>query len=159
MNIQEFAMTVEPDTQVVLHTKTLVKMNKKDVETKTIVNPYEKIYKISSVLVTLNSNYEKRVNDERSAEDKDADFKAQEMKYGKMVGNALLENKDQLYIKCIEEEKIGKSKYFTDTDEEISYSEFEKFIPVKKSSGSQNLGNEVKVRNFKIESIIGFEVK
>lgn len=160
MNIQEFAMEVPQNTKVVLYTKTLVKMNKKDVETKSIPNTFGDVYKNSTVLVTMNSSYEDRVNETRIFEGKTSDFVAQEMKYGKMVGNALLENNDQLYIKCIEESKLGESVYTLANGEVIPYTEIKPFIPASKSkSVSQDIENEVKVRNFKLSSIIGFEVK
>lgn len=158
MNIEEFAKTVPENTQVLLTTKTVVKMNKKDVATKTIPNPFtEAVYKLTTTRVTLNASYEDRVNESRTVEGKDNDFKAT-VSYGKMVGNALLENNDTLYIKCIEEEKIGKSFYINGQAEVIQYADLAPFMPVKKPSTTQDLDTEVKARNYKVESITGYEV-
>lgn len=154
----EFAKTVPENTLAVITTRTTVKMNKKDVKTKTIPNPFSDIYKVAKVKVLLNANYEKLVNDSRAKEGKPTDFVAEAMKYGTMIGNALLENKGQLYLKCIEKDRVGDSKYENAISEPIDYNELLPFIPEYTGSVKQDLENEVKVRNYKIESVIDFEV-
>ena len=157
MSIIDFARTVAPNTQVILETKTKVKMNKKHRDTKE-ANPYQDVWKLSKVQVTLNASYEDRVNAERIAEGKEANFEAKEMKYGEMVGNALLQKDEQLYIKCIEEARIGQPVYVTDDGKEVAYLDLRPYFPASKPSEHQALENEVKARNFKAESIINFEL-
>lgn len=157
MNIVEFAKIVKPNTKAILQTKTPVKMNKKDVATKTIPNPHTEVFKINTVKVTLNDDYQYRVNEQRIKEGNSANFEAKSLGYGKMVGNALLENNGQLYIKCIEENRIGIPLYVDAANNVIEYDELKDFIPVRKNNG-QGLEEEIKVRNIKIENVIGFEL-
>lgn len=156
ITVEELARTAAPDTTVTLITRTAVKMNKKDVETKTIPNPFGEVFKISKVRVILNANYEERVNQERAEEGKEANFVAKEMRYGNMVGNSLLENNGTLYVKTIELGRVGTSVYADANGDEVVYEDIKPFVPVKKPSATQDLENEVKVRNFKLESIIGY---
>lgn len=158
ITIEEFARTVEPNTRVFLYTKTALAMNKKDVATKTIPNPFTEVFKVSCIEVTLNANYEARMNEQLIKEGKAPEFKAQELPYGKMVGNALLENKEQLYLKCIEERRVGKSTYVDAQDNVIQYEDLKPFIPVSKPSATAVVENAIQVRNFKLSSISGFEV-
>ena len=158
MNIQEFAMTCPKDTEVVLFTKTEVKMNKKDVATKQIANPHGKIYKAAQIKVVLNASYEERVNDQLTAEGKEATFTAEDRKYGVKVGNSVLEKDGTFYITCIEIGKVGNTHYVTEDNKEIPYDEFSAFVPVRKPSGHQGVDKEVKCRNYKVDSIAGFEV-
>lgn len=158
MNIKELAETVAPNTKVVLSTLTSVKMNKKDVETKTIPNPFTEVFKESKVVVLLNASYEKMVNEQRDSEGKETDFVAAGMKYGNMVGAALLENNGQFYVKCIELEKVGESTYIDSDKNPVEYDAIKPFIPVKKPSEHQGTEKEIKARNFKLESIVAYEV-
>jgi len=157
MNIVEFAKIVKPDTKAILQTKTAVKMNKKDVDTKNIPNPYTEVFKINTIKVTMNADYQYRVNEQRIKEGNTANFEAKSLGYGQMIGNALLENNGQLYIKCIEENRIGVPIYVDAANNVIEYDELKPFIPTRKSN-SQGLDEEIKVRNFKVDSVIGFEL-
>jgi hypothetical protein len=157
MNIVEFAKIVKPDTKAILQTKTVVKMNKKDVDTKSIPNPHTEVFKINTIKVTMNADYQYRVNEQRIKEGNSANFEAKSMGYGQMVGNALLENNGQLYIKCIEENRIGVPIYVDAANNVIEYDELKPFIPSRKSNG-QGVEEEIKVRNFKVDSVIGFEL-
>ena len=78
------------------------------------------------------------------------------MRYGNMVGNSLLENNGTLYVKTIELDRVGTSVYADANGDEVVYEDIKPFVPVKKPSATQDLENEVKVRNFKLESIIGY---
>lgn len=156
-NVEEFAATVAPKTKAMLYTSTVVKMNKKDVATKTIKNPYEKIFKTNCMLVTLNDSYEERVNQKLESEGKPADFKAEAMSYGGMIGNALLEHNGQKYVKCILEESIGKPTYSLEDGTVIAYDEFAQFVPLPPVAKNDDKPT-VPVRNLKLESIIGFEI-
>jgi len=144
-------------TDVVLVTKTEVKMNKKDVETKSIANTYIGTTKTQVVRVALNEDYEQRVNIMRSVECKDRDFESGELAWGTCANNIVVENNGKKYIKTIELGKVGAIEYDLN-GQKVSYDELKPFIPVPSKSVKQNLDNEVKVRTFSVDSIIELRV-
>jgi hypothetical protein len=134
-------------TEFVLTIKTEVKMNKKDVETKTEANPYIGASKIAKVRVILNPDYQKQVNAQRQEENKEADFEASERKWGTSLGNGIIEKNGNLYVETL------KTNYLFD-GEEIEYSKLNPFVPVKKSSGNQGIEKEVQFRVVSVENIL-----
>jgi hypothetical protein len=139
-------------TEFVLTIKTEVKMNKKDVETKTEANPYIGASKIAKVRVILNPDYQKQVNAQRQEENKEADFEASERKWGTSLGNGIIEKNGNLYVSYIHVETL-KTNYLFD-GEEIEYSKLNPFVPVKKSSGNQGIEKEVQFRVVSVENIL-----
>ncbi len=135
---------------------TSVKMNKKDVETKTIKNPYDSATKVSTIIVDINPQYEDVVNQQREAEEKSADFESQERKWGTNIGRGIVEKDGKLYLSYIPVQTVLNS-YFVNNDL-IEYSELKPFIPVKKPNEKQDLENEVKFRTVSMSNIIGFEI-
>lgn len=136
-------------------TRTPVKMNKKDVATKQIANPHGAIYKVQTINVELNPAYEMQVNTERMLEGKEQDFEAEARKWGVHVNGGIIERNGQLYLHTIEEEKIGSPVYQTEGGKPIAYNEFAPFLPAYVPSKKQGLKNDVKVRTFKLENVIG----
>lgn len=139
-------------------TRTPVKMNKKDVATKTIANTLGDIYKVQTIEVDLNADYEGTVNNHRLFENKQQDFKAEDLTWGRHVNGAVIEHEGQLYLKTIEVSKIGPCVYETASGTQINYSEFAAFVPQYGGAVKQKLDDEVKVRTFKLSNVIGFNV-
>jgi hypothetical protein len=138
----------------VMKTKTEVRMNKKDVATKSVANPFGKIYKLQEVIVEINRIYEDTVNDERVMEGKKASFEAEGLPWGTAVNNIVILKDGMPYIKTIETGKVGSATYLTETGQVIKYSDIAPFIPNYTGSTKQGLVDEVKVRTFKISSIL-----
>ena len=152
MEIVGLIKTLTAPTEFVLTIETEVKMNKKDVETKSELNPYIGATKISMIRVILNPDYQKQVNDQREAEGKEANFEASERKWGTSLGNGIIEKNGNLYVSYIHVETL-KTDYFFD-DKEIEYSKLRPFVPVKKSTGNQGVDKEVQFRMVAVENIL-----
>lgn len=136
-------------------TRTPVKMNKKDVATKQIANPHGAVYKVQTIAVELNANYEIKVNTERMLEGKEQDFEVEQRKWGVRVNGSIVEKNGQFYLNTIEEEKIGTPTYETATGEKVEYDALKPFIPAYNPVAKQGLESDVKVRAFKLEHVIG----
>lgn len=136
-------------------TRTPVKMNKKDVATKTIANPNGAVYKVQTINVELNAQYEMKVNTARMLEGKEQDFEAEGRKWGVNVNGSIVEKNGQLYLKVVEETKIGTPVYETENGTEVSYDDLRAFIPAYTPAAKQGLEDDVKVRTFKLENVIG----
>lgn len=134
--------------------KTVVKLNKKDVATKSEANPYDTVYKIQTFTVKLNQPYSQAVNEQRITEGKDDDFTAQKRKMGGVdINKSIIDKDGQLYLKCIEQSVDGKPSY-QHNNKPIEKALFERFQPPFSASASrQDLDEVVKYKNFKIESI------
>ena len=150
-NIIDLVKSLTAPTEAIITIKTEVKMNKKDVETKTEVNPYIGATKMSTIRVILNPDYEKKVNDQREAEGKEADFEASDRKWGDSIGNGIIEKNGKLYVSYIQTETIHDSYWFD--AKEIEYSKLSPFVPVKKSYETQGLEQEVQFRIVSLDSI------
>lgn len=139
-----------------LVTRTEVKMNKKDVETKTQANPYVGAVKITTMIVELAPKYEAAVNQQRIEEGKTADFEAQSRKWGTNLGNGLVENNGKLYVSFIAKETVLVT-YMFGTDI-IDKKELTPFIPKKKPSTTQAVENEIAFRSIAAENIMTVEI-
>lgn len=139
--------------------KTLLKMNKKDVATKTQPNPYSAVWKIQTKHVVLNPKYEQAVNEQRAVEEKTEDFVAKERKWGVPVGTGLLMKEGKFYIKMIVE-SVETALYAlvqddpTDISAMISYDLLKPFVPIPSSSSSQGVDDVVKFQVPKMENIL-----
>jgi hypothetical protein len=158
MNIVDYIKNLTQETAIIIQTETEVKMNKKDVETKTEPNPYIGAVKKSLQIVKVNPNYEREVNDQREDEGKERTFEASERKWGTALGNGVIENNGKMYISYIPVSTIETS-YEDSNGEKIEYSELEKFIPKKKDSSAEKQGVEdvVKFRMIAVENIKSFK--
>lgn len=138
-----------------LVSRTPVKMNKKDVATKSIDNPHGAIYKVQTINVEFNPKYEMKVNTARMLEGKDQDFEAEARKWGAHVNGGIIEKNGQLYLNTVEESKIGSPVYETEDGTEVKYDDLKPFIPAYKPAVKQGLEDDVRVRTFKLENVIG----
>jgi hypothetical protein len=160
MKLVTYFQANQAKTRLTMVTKTTVKMNKKDVATKSVANPFKEIFKIQAVVVDVNADYEDKVNDQRVAEGEMPDFEKQNMVWGSHVGNsAIIENNGQLYLQTIEVSKLGDVQYIDGNGKVIEYSAIKPFIPNYTKPVSQGLDNEVKVRSFKLTSIVEAVIK
>jgi hypothetical protein len=141
-----------------LMSRTPVKMNKKDLETKTISNPYGDVYKIQLINMELNADYEAKVNSARREEDKKDDFVVEERMWGSHVNGVIVQKGEQLYINVLEESKIGPVKYETENGVSVDYNNIKPFLPIYKSPPKQNLENDVKVRTFKVANVLEMSI-
>lgn len=155
-NYVEAVKALEKPTLARMITRTEVKMNKKDVATKTIANPYVGAVKITTMIVELAPHYESAVNEQRVVENKEADFEASSRKWGTSLGNGIIENNNKLYVSFIAKEHV-LTNYMLD-DQIIDKSELEPFMPKKKDSGTQNLDNAVVFRTIAVENIMELEI-
>lgn len=141
--------------------KTELKMNKKDVATKTIKNPHPTTYKVSLFEGEINFDYEDKVNDARFIEGKDQDFKAGAAVNGLQFLSKALSIKDgKHYIKIIPGKKLTSTVYEQEDGTKIDYDELKPYVPVAKpsASGSQELDKPVPFRAFKLDSIIHISI-
>jgi hypothetical protein len=151
--LNQIQSLTENNVKAIITTRTVVKMNKKDVATKTEANPYVEVIKVAKQLVTLNPLYESAVNEELIAEGKEADFKAGERQWGENSGNGIVQNGDTFYVSYLWNENIDKTQYIADGNE-VSYDVFARFVPVKKVSSTPDVG----FRNVKVDNIIALEI-
>lgn len=158
MNFIETVKSLSGPTLALITTRTEVKMNKKDVATKTEANPYLGATKLSTLLVELAPKYEKTVNDQREAEGKAADFEVSERAWGTNVGNGIVENKGKFYISYILKESKSKSKEFFFNDEEIEFSLLESFIPKKKPDVNPVTEKAITFSSVSVENIVSMEL-
>lgn len=161
MSMTSFFAANQTKMNAVLKTKTVVRMNKKDVATKQIANPHCLVYKIQKVHVELNGDYEKNVNQSRAVEDKEQTFEKGEMKWGvHKFGKAIIEKDGNLYLQTTELGKVGGSvEYVDENGNPVDYAAIKPFIPAYKPSAKQDLEDEVKIRTFKYESIMEVIIK
>ena len=159
----EFIGKLTGPTRAVLKSKTSVKLNKKDVETKSIPNPHGDVFKIQEIEVELNAKYEDAVNNARLMEGKEQDFAAGSARWGEFLNNSVLRKDDGLYVKVIEIGKVGSPTYITADGEILPEDAIAPFMPNKKGSVKQDLEDQVKVKMFKVSSIremrVGTKVK
>lgn len=146
-------------TDAIIIAKTVVKMNKKDVATKTEINPYDLIEKVQTYHVTVNKPYQESVQDQMIKEGVEGTFTAQKRKMGgKKINNCIIEKEDgQLYIQTILNKGDVNPTYYH-KDQLIEKALFNRFIPISSHSTRQPVENEVKVCTFKIENIVSVEI-
>lgn len=139
------------NVQAILSTKTVVKMNKKDVATKTEANPYGEIIKTTTDIVYLNPEYQNAVREATG----DQTFEAGERTWGENIGNGIVQKGDDLYVSYILKEQLHHTAY-VHNGEFIEKSEFERFLPVKKiTEGSTT---DVGFRNVKLSNILDLKL-
>ncbi len=155
MSTLTLLQTITEETNLNLRTKTEVKLLKKDKEGNK--NTLPKIYKISNQKVVVNKSYTEAVNEQRDIEGKATDFVAEAVKFDGVATGCTFEYNGQHYVKAILLETIG-STYQTENGDAINIDQFKQFFSTAKSSSRQQLDEEVKVRKYKIDSILAFEI-
>ena len=158
IDLVNFFTNYKAATRAVIVTRTPVKMNKKDVATKQIANPFAEVYKVQTIEVELNADYEQKVNDQRLIEGAAQNFEAEGRSWGKHVNGAIVEKNGQFYLHTILIGKVGKAKYETASGREVNYDDLLPFIPVYNSNPKQQLEDDVKVRDFKLSNVIGLNI-
>jgi len=158
MDYVETVKALTKPTLAIITTNTEVKLNKKDVETKTIENPYIGTRKLAKMIVELAPQYEKAVNDQRETEGKEKTFEAGARAWGTNLGNGVVDNNGKLYISCILKESQGKSFMFE--SEPIEESTIDPWMPKKKPSSTNNQGVEeaVKFMTISVDNITSLEI-
>lgn len=146
-------------TRAKIVTRTPVTMRKKDVATKSIENPFTAIFKVQTIEVELNADYQGKVNNQRVIESKDTDFTAEELKWGKAINGSIVKKDRNLYLKTILVGNIGSPKYELPRGELIDVREFAAFLPVNNGSPKQDLVDEVRVRTFNLDNVIGINIE
>ncbi len=127
-----------------------------EVRMKKTNNPYIGARKIQRVRVALNENYENRVNMMRMKEGKEQTFESEGLVWGHSNDNIIVEHNGQTYVKTIELEKLDA--HYVLNGQEISYDLLRPFISEYSKPTKQGLEEEVKVRTFKLDSILKVEV-
>ncbi len=155
MSTLNLLQNITNETKLNLVTKTEVKLLKKDKDGNK--NELPKIYKIANQIVLVNKSYEKSVNEQREKEGKAADFVAEAVKFSGPQTGCVFEYQNNYYVNAILLETIG-STYVTENLEPIELDQFKQFFSTAKSTSRQQVEEEIKVRKFKVDSIISFEI-
>ena len=149
-------MSVTKPEMINLVTETIPTMNKTG-------NPYYgEIVKKSKCNFLLCTDYSKRVNNNRTKEDKENDFVPQAPKGKKHLSPCVLtdektETKLYLFVERFDEIK-PKVQYFHN-NEPINKAMFQEFLPKQYESNTQELDREVKPLTYLFDSIVGFSFR
>lgn len=142
-----------------LTTKTLVKLNKNNA-TKTAKNNLGNIYKVQTLLVSINEDYALAVQQQQAIEGKPIDFVAAKLPWGVHICKSVIEHNAQHYLQCIVVAKTAKTKYYNEDGQEVKYEDFAQFVSSSTSSNSkQNVENTINVRTFAFKNILELIVK
>lgn len=180
----QFFNAFRAPARAMIVTRTPVVVRQKDVATKSIENVLfngkteaTTVFKLQTAIVDLNANYEGEVNNVRALEDKATNFDVEERKWGEHVNATIIKKGDTLYMQTIEIEKVfavyemdrvklddkgnavmvnGKPVLEAYT---VPYDDFAMFVPEAKPSPKQALNNDVKVRAFKLDNVIGVNIE
>lgn len=172
MTLEHFFKANQTPMQATLKTRTLVRMNKKAKDANKTPNPFwGRVYKISTVVVDVNRDYESEVNKQRAIEAKPQDFTKASLVWGKHESKALLINTDangvvSKYLQTIVVGYKGSGTYVLDNgtgkeDTAINFADFAMFMPEKKEDTAkrQHVEDTVVVRSFKFESILELVIR
>ena len=106
----------------------------------------------------MNGNYADKVNSQLAAENKSADFVAGGRSWGEHVNGAIVKNGNAYYLHAIEVDKIDHAVYENSCGAVVNYSDIAPFIPTYKGAVNQGVDKEVKVRDYKMSSIINIYI-
>jgi len=125
-----------------------------DVKMRKTGNPYVAgVRKVQKIQVTVNDNYENKVNDVREAEDKPADFQVAPLQWGEHVSNAVIEHNGQLYVQTLVVERDANPVYIDSNGNNVAYEAIKPYLPPYNPARRQQLDDEIKVRTWKLSSI------
>lgn len=144
--------------QGILIARTMVRMNKYDVATKQIRNPYVAIYKIAKTKVEVNGDYQQHVNDQRIVEGKDADFSAGPLPWGVAVNNVHIVNKTKPYVKFIQLAHDANPYYVDENGNAVNVELLRPFMPKYNPPKNQELEDTVDVRTYMLENIVRLQL-
>ena len=145
----EMFLNCKGASPITIFTYTKVRMNKTG-------NPYhDKIFKLSEVNGFCGFNYESSVNRQLNREGKEANFVAEQRKWGKRINSYVVENKGQYYI-SIKVEHTKQPIYFYENQgrkQPIEKKNFEQFIPEVKQNTNQGTEKEIIYRDYLVDNI------
>lgn len=160
----QFFNAFRAPARAMIVTRTPVVVRQKDVATKSIENVLfngktdaTTVFKVQTAIVDLNANYEGEVNNVRALEDKATNFDVEERKWGEHVNATIIKKGDTLYMQTIEIEKVAVT--YELNGKAIPFDDFAMFVPEVKPSPKQALANDVKVRAFKLDNVIGVNIE
>lgn len=146
---------------VTIRCRTAPEMRRKDADGNE--NPYYGVtHKISEINCVVNFVYANSVNRQRVKEDMDADFEAQPRAWGeRMYGTPIVRHickGDTEYTYYLEVRVLSTKDpvyYRNDTKEEVDSCLIKPFLP-KRYEGRQGTEKEIILRDYKIDSVVGF---
>lgn len=159
MNKEELS-AISEETKLRLHTKTLVKLNKKDKDK----NPNElgDIFKLQVIDVIINRPYTVAVNEARVNEGAEADFVAKERSWkAESQTNAISEKGGVFYLSSLidPDAEVHPASYIDACGSPVDEEAFKPFRPPYKASPTtQGVESVVKPRVFKLDSILSVEI-
>ena len=133
---------------VTLYTETKPQLKKAN-------NPYLGVVKRSRVNGIVNFNYENSVNRQRGREGSETDFEAVERKWGRRInGTPVIEHKNKYYLE-VKVERTLDTEYKLG-DDIVSYENLKPYFYAR-SVNQQGVENEIKVRDFSLDSLKGLK--
>jgi len=112
--------------------------------------PLKGLIKRSKVAGVLNGNYTNMVNNQRTREEKEADFVAKDRTWGSRIeGTPIVFHKDNHYVE-VKVQSTQKPDYFFNGNR-IDSSDVKPYLPQIKAN--QGLDNDVVLRDYNISSI------
>ena len=118
-------------------------------------NPYDEIYKLSTVNGFTGFDYEASVNRQLVKEDKPQNFVADERKWGENLNNILVKKGEIYYIR-IRPIKTTDPIYFAKVGEKlerVEKSQIEAFLPPKYTPKNQGTDKEIVYREYLLSSL------
>ena len=125
---------------------TEVKLNKRG-------NPFTKVTKTKTTLVTINGDYQETVNVQRLVESKQDDFKAVKPVWGENLTKSLVKHNENYYLQVIENGQRGITEYHDENGNVLSFDDFKRFLPTKNQTSRQDVENAINIKRYKVESI------
>ena len=125
---------------------TEVKLNKRG-------NPFTKVTKTKTTLVTINGDYQETVNVQRLVESKQDDFKAVKPVWGENLTKSLVKHNENYYLQVIENGQRGITEYHDENGNVLSFDDFKRFLPTKNQTSRQDVEDVVIVKKYKIENV------
>ncbi len=145
-----------------ISTRTEPKLTKKHRGTKEPC-PYEKVFKVATVQLQIDVDYENCVNAAREREGKEGNFKAKERTWGIHIGGSLIEHTPKGSTKKVYYLELPSRKCLSVAYEDIEGNPIEGeqleslkvgFFDSPKKSSRQGLENEIVWRTYKLDSIL-----
>lgn len=129
-----------------LTTVTEIKLNKRG-------NPFSKVTKTKTTLVTINGDYQDAVNVQRVIESSNDDFKAVKPVWGENITKSLVKHNDKFYLQVIENGTKKSSVYHDQDGNVLQYDDFRQFLPKSNNSSRQAVDDQIIVKKYKMASI------
>lgn len=122
-----------------------------------VKNPYGKIQKLSRHLVNVGFSYENAVNNQAKRENVHVKFKPHARVWGEHETQSLITHKNSYYLEAKPEKSLGYKYFYYDSTGKVRLLTKEQVAPFlkqsKKPSTQDFLEKEIRVRDYKLESI------